>query len=185
MPESANPNLVRLQARFGQDEVNVGRGRYRVGLDGTVLVPREAVDSLTSTGGFAIMADLSNAVPTGMARLAHPEHIGCAFGGKTYEPDADGTVLVPAEAAAVLMEAHGFCTPTPELEMKADPRDAELAALRAERDALQVKLAAAEKPAKPPKAEKPAKPDGSTGATGATGPAGDDGASGATGSTGA
>ncbi|HEX3884753.1 MAG TPA: hypothetical protein VHW66_19020 [Stellaceae bacterium] len=180
MPDIPVSNLVRLQARFGQDEVNVGRGRYRVGLDGTVLVPREAVDSLLSTGGFA-MADLPLPVPTGMARLAHPEHIGCAFGGKTYEPGADGTVLVPAEAAAVLMEAHGFCTPSPALEVPVDPRDAELAALRAERDDLQTKLAAAEKPAKP----KPAKAaDGPTGATGPTGASGA-GSTGATGTAGA
>ena len=46
--------LVPLRAAFGQDGANHGTARYPVDLDGLVRVPREAVDPLTSKGGFAV-----------------------------------------------------------------------------------------------------------------------------------
>jgi hypothetical protein len=107
------PERIALRAVFGQDEANHGTTRYRVDADGLVLVPREAVPFLTSTGGFVVaktMAARSAAAQrpdTDLVRLHHDVAAGCSYGGDRYPSDDHGDVLVPAEAVADLL-GHGF-----------------------------------------------------------------------------
>jgi len=110
-----NRKMVRLYASEGQDEANYGTERFRVHEDHTVDVPSEAVDSLVRVGGFERIADAAP-VPQGHVALAHPQGIGCSWGGTVYPPDAEGLVIVPIAAAADLL-AHGF-KPVDELEEK-------------------------------------------------------------------
>jgi hypothetical protein len=72
-----------------------------------VEVPAEIAVHFLKVGGFAVAKKEAPAVPAGMVRMRHPEGTGCSFAGRGYEADADGVVLVPAEAAAELA-AHGF-----------------------------------------------------------------------------
>ena len=105
--------LMPLRAMFGQDEVNYGTARYAVGGDGLVWVPPEAIGALIAVGGFA-RAYSGHAVNTaGTVRLRRDDAIGCCYGGRQYTADANGDVLVPAEAAAELL-AHGFVPVTAE-----------------------------------------------------------------------
>jgi hypothetical protein len=77
-----------------------------------VEVPEEVAAHLLHVGGFAVAKkDMPPATTIGMVRLRHSEGVGCSFAGRVYEPDADGVVRVPAEAAAELM-AHGFVAVT-------------------------------------------------------------------------
>jgi hypothetical protein len=101
-----NRKMVRLYAGEGQDEANYGTERFRVHEDHTIEVPSEAVDSLVRIGGFEQIADPAP-VPQGHIALAHPQGIGCSWGGTVYPPDAQGLVIVPIAAAGDLM-AHGF-----------------------------------------------------------------------------
>jgi hypothetical protein len=78
-----------------------GGGRWLVD------VPDAVAAHLLHVGGFAVAKKETAPAPQGMVAMRHPESIGCSFAGQTYEPDADGVVLVPAEAAAALA-AHGF-----------------------------------------------------------------------------
>jgi hypothetical protein len=50
MPEK----MVRLVAPTGTDECNFGTTRYRVGDDGTVVVPEEAAKDLVHGAGFSL-----------------------------------------------------------------------------------------------------------------------------------
>lgn len=113
--------LIALRAVFGQDEANHGTARYRVDAEGLVRVPPEAVDFLISKGGFALpktsgaaaaQTRFGDAEAGGLVRLHHGDCAGCSYAGRQYQSDANGNVLVPAQAAAELM-AHGF-TPVPE-----------------------------------------------------------------------
>jgi hypothetical protein len=104
MPER---ELIPLRAAFGQDEANHGTTRYPVDLDGLVRVPREAVDPLTSTGGFAVHETSREVVSIGMLKLHHENAAGCSYLGRQYLGDKNGDVVVPAEAAMELV-AHGF-----------------------------------------------------------------------------
>ena len=45
--------------------------------------------------------------PVGVVPMRHPEGVGCSFGGRQYEPGAEGIVLVPIEAVSHLL-GHGF-----------------------------------------------------------------------------
>jgi hypothetical protein len=81
-----------------------------------VDVPDTIAAYLLKTGGFSMAKKDQPAAPAGMVRLRHPEGVGCSFAGQAYEPNADGVVLVPAEAVAALV-AHGFVAveePAPE-----------------------------------------------------------------------
>ncbi len=98
--------MLRLRATQGQDEANFGTELFRVNNDHTVEVPVEAVDALTSVGGFELIPERATP-PAGMVHMAHPQGVGCSWGGVTYEPDADGIVTVPAAAGADLA-SHGF-----------------------------------------------------------------------------
>jgi hypothetical protein len=100
----------RLRAPAGADEANYGTERFRVDNSGVVEVPEEAVESLLHTGGFAEIED-EPPVPAGLIYLAHPEGVGCSFGGVSYEPDDKGRVTVPIVAVSAL-GAHGFAIPT-------------------------------------------------------------------------
>ena len=113
--------LIALRAVFGQDEANHGTRRYRVDAEGLVHVPPEAVGFLISKGGFALpktsgaatgRPGASSAEADGLVRLHHGDAAGCSYAGCQYQSDANGNVLVPAQAAADLM-AHGFA-PAPE-----------------------------------------------------------------------
>jgi hypothetical protein len=101
-----NRKMVRLYASEGQDEANYGTERFRVHEDHTIEVPSEAVDSLVRIGGFERIAD-PEPVREGHVALAHPQGIGCSWGGTVYPPDAEGLVIVPIAAAADLL-VHGF-----------------------------------------------------------------------------
>jgi hypothetical protein len=119
----------RLRAPAGADEANYGTERFRVDNDGTVTVPEEAVESLTHTGGFAEIDDEEKPVPAGLIYLAHPDGVGCSFGGVSYSPDDKGRVTVPIVAVTALA-AHGFVvpadpTPPADPEPKAPKSDAD------------------------------------------------------------
>jgi hypothetical protein len=101
-----NRKMVRLYAGEGQDEANYGTERFRVHEDHTLEVPSEAVDSLVRVGGFERIVEPAP-VAEGYVALAHPQAIGCSWGGTAYPPDAQGFVIVPIAAAAALL-AHGF-----------------------------------------------------------------------------
>ena len=103
--------VIALRAMFGQDEANHGTARYCVDQEGLVRVPPEAAPYLTHVGGFApAEADSGwppEQEPAGSIRLHHDSAGACSYGGRQYQGDADGDVLVPAPAAAELM-AHGY-----------------------------------------------------------------------------
>ncbi len=110
------PDLIALRAVFGQEEVNHGTARYRVGIDGLVIVPPEVAVCLINNGGFAVakrtaashsMPQPSDAQPRARVRLHHATASACSYGGGEYLADRNGDVLVPAEGVADLM-AHGF-----------------------------------------------------------------------------
>ena len=106
-PGALPRHLIPLRAAFGQDEVNYGTARYPVDGDGLVWVPREAVSALTAVGGFASVHSGESVTSVGPLKLHHRDALGCCYAGRQYLSDADGDVLVPAEAAAQLL-AHGF-----------------------------------------------------------------------------
>ena len=100
-------DLIPLRATFGQDEANYGAARYSVDNDGVIQVPLEAVCSLTTIGGFVLVKTGNNAISAGALALHHDDGKGCSYAGRRYLADANGDVLVPAEAASELF-AHGF-----------------------------------------------------------------------------
>jgi len=104
---AAERELIPLRAAFGQDEANHGTVRYPVDSDGLVRVPSEAVDPLTSKGGFAAQETSSEVVSIGVLKLHHENAAGCSYLGRQYLGDKNGDVLVPAKAASELI-AHGF-----------------------------------------------------------------------------
>jgi hypothetical protein len=104
---SLDGDLIPLRATFGQDEANYGAARYSVDSDGVIQVPLEAVGSLTTIGGFALVKTGNNAISAGALTLHHDDAAGCSYAGSQYLRDSNGNVLVPAEAASELF-AHGF-----------------------------------------------------------------------------
>jgi hypothetical protein len=100
-------DLIRLRAAFGQDEANHGTARYSVDNDGLIQVPPEAVGPLTTTGGFVFTKTGDDAISVGSLKLHHDDAAGCSYAGRQYLGDANGDVLVPAEATSELL-AHGF-----------------------------------------------------------------------------
>ncbi|HXC12695.1 MAG TPA: hypothetical protein VNV39_07615 [Stellaceae bacterium] len=109
-------DLIALRAMFGQDEANHGTVRYRVGLDGLVLVPPEVAVSLVNNGGFAVVKPIAMGpskprpgdLPcNALVRLHHDTAGACSYDGSQYRADKNGDFLVPAEAVADLT-AHGF-----------------------------------------------------------------------------
>lgn len=132
--------LVTLRAVFPfWDDVTFGTEHYRHDADGTVNVPRAAVQALLHNGGY-VMVERAPAAGPGMVRLCHPEGIGCGVGGYFYEPDAAGVVTVPNGAVAEL-RAHGFRGVDEPLGEAADPRDREIARLQGEYEALAARYA--------------------------------------------
>lgn len=124
------PDLIALRAVFGQDEANHGTVRYPVGSDGLVHVPPEAAPFLISRGGFAVVKTPARAIvkdqgpgadSSGMVRLHHAAANGCSYGGRRYQSEENGDVLVPAEAATELL-AHGF-GPVPQNAYAAEPEE--------------------------------------------------------------
>ena len=99
--------LIALRAAFGQDEANHGTARYPADADGIVRVPREAVEPLTSKGGFAVQATSADMVSVGTVTMHHENAVGCSYLGRQYPSDKNGDVRVPAEAVSELI-AHGF-----------------------------------------------------------------------------
>jgi len=100
-------DLIPLRAVFGQDEANHGTACYAVDNGGLVWVPVEAVGPLTAIGGFALAKSDSDAVLVGALSAHHDNAAGCSYRGRQYLRDANGDVLVPAEATSELL-AHGF-----------------------------------------------------------------------------
>jgi hypothetical protein len=104
---SPGGDLIPLRAGFGQDEASHGAARYSVDKDGLIQVPPEAVGPLTTIGGFVLAQDRDNMVSAGEFTLHHDDAAGCSYVGRRFFVDANGNVLVPAEAASEL-SAHGF-----------------------------------------------------------------------------
>lgn len=104
---SVTHGLIPLRAVFGQDEANHGTECYTVDNNGLVWVPIEAVVPLTAIGGFVLASSRPDAVSSGALKLHHSGSSGCSYLGRQYLVDANGNVLVPAEAAGELL-AHGF-----------------------------------------------------------------------------
>jgi hypothetical protein len=104
--------LIPLRAAFGQDEANHGTAQYPVDADGIVRVPREAVEPLTSKGGFAAQATSADLISVGMVTVHHENAAGCSYLGRQYPGDKNGDVRVPAEAVSELI-AHGFVSVLP------------------------------------------------------------------------
>jgi hypothetical protein len=100
-------DLIRLRPAFGQDEASHGTTRYVVDDDGLIQVPREAAGPLTAIGGFVLVTTKGDPIFVGMLNLHHEDAAGCSYGGRQYLGDANGDVIVPAEAASELL-AHGF-----------------------------------------------------------------------------
>ena len=100
-------DLIPLRAAFGQDEANHGAVRYLVDDNGSVRVPLEAVDPLTTIGGFVMAQTRDKAISVGVLTLHHDDAAGCSYAGRQFLGDSNGDVLVPAEAASELL-AHGF-----------------------------------------------------------------------------
>lgn len=100
-------DLIPLRAAFGQDEANHGVVRYLVNDDGLIRVPLEAVDPLTTIGGFVMAQTCDKAISVGVLTLHHDDAAGCSYAGREFLGDSNGDVLVPAEAASELL-AHGF-----------------------------------------------------------------------------
>jgi len=115
-------DLIPLRAVFGQDEANHGTARYAVDNDGLVRVPVEAVGPLTAIGGFALAKSGPNAVSVGALRAHHDNAAGCSYRGRQYLRDANGDVLVPAEATPELL-AHGFVPVLEECQPRRVERD--------------------------------------------------------------
>jgi hypothetical protein len=111
MAKQKKEELVKLKAPDGTDEANFGEQRFRVDNDGTILVPKDAAEYFLGVGGFELVKDKSDApadeVPEGHVLLMHPESVGASWGGKSYEPDDNGAITVPAAAAKDLAH-HGF-----------------------------------------------------------------------------
>jgi hypothetical protein len=114
------PDLILLRAAFGQDEANHGTARYPVNDDGLVQVPLEAAGPLTTIGGFVLAKTGLHFISVGTLKLHHDDAAGCSYRGHQYLGDANGDVLVPAEAASELL-AHGF-VPVLEEAMAASSR---------------------------------------------------------------
>lgn len=81
--------------------------RYLVNDDGLIRVPLEAVDPLTTIGGFVMAQTCDKAISVGVLTLHHDDAAGCSYAGRQFLGDSNGDVLVPAEAASELL-AHGF-----------------------------------------------------------------------------
>ena len=103
----AGRDLVLLRAAFGQDEANHGTDRYAVDSEGLVQVPMEAVAPLITVGGFVLTETTVSTISAGVLKLHHDDAANCSYAGRQYLRDANGDVLVPAEATCEL-SAHGF-----------------------------------------------------------------------------
>jgi hypothetical protein len=104
---SLGGDLIPLRAAFGQDEANYGAARYSVDDDGLIQVPLEAVGPLTAIGGFVLAKTVDTVISAGALMLHHDDAAGCSYAGRQYLGNANGDVLVPAEAVSEL-SAHGF-----------------------------------------------------------------------------
>lgn len=113
------PEMIALRAMFGQDEANHGTARYCVDRDGLVRVPPEAAPYLTRNGGFARAIDVASGPRAiGSVYVHHDDATACSYRGRRYTSEANGDLLVPAEAAAELA-AHGFVPVEPKVEIDA------------------------------------------------------------------
>ena len=100
-------DLKQLRAVFGQDEANHGTTRYSVDANGLVQVPRDAMEPLISVRGFVLVKTVNDTISVGSLNLRNDNAAGCSYAGRQYLGDANGNVIVPAEAAPELV-AHGF-----------------------------------------------------------------------------
>jgi hypothetical protein len=74
-----------------------------------VDMPAHAAQAMIHNGGFRAMPSKPvAAADEDTVRLVHPEGArGCGWDGRSFVPDVDGILTVPAAAAAELA-AHGF-----------------------------------------------------------------------------
>jgi hypothetical protein len=72
-------------------------------------VPPNVAEPFIHKGGFYPMPEQAPPPSSEMTRLYQPAGpTSCTWKDKSYEPDADGCVEVPAEAGGTLAEAFGF-----------------------------------------------------------------------------
>jgi hypothetical protein len=97
------PTLIELRALFGQDEVNHGTERYRVGADGLVRVPPQVAFHLIGRGGFALaIPPIAVAENSGPALRRRPRLSGCI----TMPPR--GAVMAAANITATRTATSSF-----------------------------------------------------------------------------
>lgn len=70
-------------------------------------MPLEVVGPLVTVGGFVLAETGVDTNSAGVLKLHHDDATGCSYAGRRYLRDANGDVLVPAEATCEL-SAHGF-----------------------------------------------------------------------------
>lgn len=109
----AGQDLVLLRAAFGQDEASHGMDRYTADNEGLIRVPLEAAGPLVTVGGFVLAEAGIDTISAAVLKLRHDDAAGCSYAGSCYLRDANGDVLVPAEATSEL-SAHGFSPPVTE-----------------------------------------------------------------------
>jgi hypothetical protein len=103
---------VRLHSNRGALEANWSGSPtpYRVDNNGNVEVDEEAVGPLLERGGFTLVDVPSPvAVQAGFCVVENLNDPNAAFSyeGVSYEPDANGLLTIPLDAASVF-ESHGF-----------------------------------------------------------------------------
>lgn len=99
---------VKLRAPPGTDEANFGTMRYPVKSDGSIWVPAATAEVLLKVGGFTLYdAPDEVPLPMGAVEMRGDPFAGASWRGESYTADADGLIVVP-EAAVAILESHGF-----------------------------------------------------------------------------
>lgn len=156
---------VRLRATQGATEANwSGSDKPYLVNPGTgmVMVDEEAVGPLVEKGGFVVAnpeQPHDDEEEHEMVRMKHRSDptASVSHGGETYDPDADGMILVPSHAVEHL-EPHGFVPFTDEKAQKAQreelaKKEKEQAAEKEKAEQQAAKDHPADKAAQPPAAD--------------------------------
>lgn len=136
----------------GTTEANVGTRLYTADADGIITATDGDALALLGLPGFTADPEPdANEPPPGFVRVVAPEGSAVdgtgalSYGGVTYTIGPDGTVIVPAAAAADLL-SHGF-TPSvvvPGVDLTADVPAGVVAATDAQAAAAEAAVAAAQ-----------------------------------------
>ncbi|HZQ41354.1 MAG TPA: hypothetical protein VFA87_11185 [Rhizomicrobium sp.] len=101
--------MKKLKAPAGCDEANFGELEFRVDNNGIIEVPDDAAEYFLGQGGFELVEEEKQPPVQleGHQKMMHPDGTGASWGGKAYEPGADGAIEVP-QAAVNDLKSHGF-----------------------------------------------------------------------------